>query len=100
MSCTGKDIEIPLFSEKYSVTVSRSELTGIVVLCDLAIVIGFIITTGVLDHYIYKEAEELDNNFVQITDFSLRVKNLPEIQDYKSLEQLRAMLQTHLEMVV
>ena len=83
VSCGGKEIDLP-FGNK----VSRKHLTVIVIVFDLAIVVGLVITTGVLDTYIYKEAQDLDLEFVQTTDFAVRVKNLPSIKDFKTMNQL------------
>jgi len=42
--------------------------------------------------WIDDEATINDVEYVQITDFSVRIKNLPPVSVYKNLEQLKAML--------
>lgn len=54
----------------------------------------------ITDWNIKREAVINDDNFVQITDFAVSVKGLPDISEYKTQDQLRAMLIIHFTKII
>ena len=44
------------------------------------------------------EARDYDNELIQVTDFAIRVKNLPK--ELKSPEELRALLTAHFSRIL
>lgn len=56
--------------------------------------------TGLLDFYIAREGRRLDANHIQLPDFSLTIKYLPDIGEYQTLDQLRAELLMHFRGIV
>lgn len=71
---------------------SRSDLTIIVITFDLLVCVTFVVLSALMMSWIDDEATINDVEYVQITDFSVRIKNLPPVSVYKNLEQLKAML--------
>ena len=71
-----------------------------IIILDIIICIAFVVMTGLLDFYIAREGRRLDANHIQLPDFTLTVKNLPEVDEYQTLDQLRAELLMHLREVV
>ena len=71
--CAGETIHFPRLNAK----ITRTTLTYLVVACDMAIVLLFVINAGWLNVYIARAELELDIEGVQLTDFSVRIRNLP-----------------------
>ena len=71
-----------------------------IIILDIIICIAFVVMTGLLDFYIAREGRRLDANHIQLPDFTLTVKNLPEVDEYQTLDQLRAELLMHLREIV
>jgi len=63
-------------------SVSREFLGKMIIILDIIICIAFVIMTGLLDFYIAREGRRLDANHIQLPDFALTVKNLPEVDEY------------------
>lgn len=94
--CAGKEIDFPRLKTK----ISRTTLTYLVVGCDMAIVLLFVINAGCLNASINKAEQELDMEGVQLTDFSVRIRNLPTQSDFGSLSALRVELTKHIVDIV
>lgn len=65
---------------------SRSDLTIIVIAFDILVCVTFVILSGFMMGWIEEEAEVNDIDYIQITDFAMRIKNLPPLSEYKDLE--------------
>ena len=78
----------------------RTTLANIVIACDAAICLIWAINIAWLARAIRREQHIVDLQFVQITDFAVRIKNLPEKDKYDSLDQLKAQLELHIKDVV
>jgi hypothetical protein len=70
--CHEQAIEVPGI-----VSVERKLLTNIVIGLDLIIVIAFCIYTLTMDKLIKREASEFDTKTLTLTDFALKITNLP-----------------------
>jgi len=68
------------------VSVSRSDLTIIIIAFDILVCVTFVILSGMMMGWIEEEALINDIDYTQITDFSIRIKNLPPQSVYKDLE--------------
>jgi len=78
--------------------INRTSLANIVIACDALICILFAINTCWLARSVSVEQYEVDHQFVQMNDFSVRVKNLPSKGSgaFEDLDQLKAQLLLHL----
>ncbi len=74
------DIQFPLLGTKWP----RFKLTYLVISLDFAIILSFILYVLITDWNIKREAVVNDEDFVQITDFAVSVKGLPDISEYKT----------------
>lgn len=92
--CVGETVEI--FGQK----INRTKLTFTVVACDMAICVCFVLNGVCIYLFTKKEEKEEDSHSVQVTDFSVRIKNLPSSGDYTSIIELRVLLEQHLKSIV
>lgn len=95
INCIGTDIKI-IDTDEYQLSVSRNDLTIIVIAFDILVCVTFVILSALMMYWIEEEAIVNDIDYTQITDFAIRIKNLPPLSEYKDLEQLRAMLTIYL----
>jgi hypothetical protein len=51
-------------------------------------------------YWIRREVFDVSKDFVQMTDFTVRVRNLPPIDSYDALDQLAAALTLHIRKIV
>lgn len=79
---------------------SRSDLTGLIVVCDLLICIAYAISIKCLKHYVIKTQRFQNQEAYQITDFAVEIKNLPSHKVFGSLENLKAKLHLHINRVL
>ena len=98
--CFGDDIEIPFIKEFFNAKVSREMLAYIVIGSDLLICLSFAVGIYVLGACIKQEKRTVNEKFVQITDFTVVIKQLPPKSEWGNLERLRALLYNHLCNVV
>lgn len=71
--------------------IPRFRLSNIVICCDAIICILFAINACWLGRAITNEQYSVDVQYVQMQDFSVRVKNLPKDKfKYETLDQLKA----------
>jgi hypothetical protein len=77
----------------------RDDLTKMVILLDLVICLLFIILTYGMRVCTIKEINNIQNKVNMLTDFTVELRNLPEQEVYGTLDELKAKLQVHLEMV-
>lgn len=74
--------------------IERQRLANIVIICDAIICIIWILNSIWLSRSIRMEKVIVDSEFVQMADFAVRIKNLPDESAYgKSPEQLTAQLE-------
>lgn len=66
----------------------------------MAICVLFVLNAVWIMVYSKEEENELDFEGVQLTDFSVKIKNLPRGENYGSLAELRAILWNHILRVV
>jgi hypothetical protein len=78
IGCRGGPIKIPMLD----LSVSRKDMVSIVITLDVIIVFGFLVGVALLDYHINREAEELDLEFVQTTDFAVKINGLPDIKSH------------------
>jgi len=90
VTCVGDDITFPT-----GITVDRITLTYIVVSIDIAICVSYFIFLAVIEKCTNIEEFEINNNKLNLCDFSVAVKNLPSQSEYKTTENLRVMLAKH-----
>ena len=64
---------------------NRTELANIVIGCDALICIVWLINICWMGRAINNEQHEIDEDFVHIVDFAVRIKNLPEKPAYDNL---------------
>ena len=74
------DIKLPLLSQSWP----RFKLTYLVISLDFAIILAFIFYIVLMGWNIRREAAISDDNYVQVTDFAVTVKGLPDISEYKT----------------
>lgn len=74
------DINFPLLNKYWP----RFKLTYLVISSDFAIILAFVLFIIIIDWNIKREAAVADQNYVQVTDFALTVKGLPDITEYKT----------------
>lgn len=77
-TCVGADISIPFTS----VTVSRIQLTFVVICVDLAICVSYFIFLNCMSRYTQLEEIEINDKKLSLTDFCVVVKNLPDVNEY------------------
>ena len=94
--CIGSEIEF----ESIGLTIERTDLSMIVVFLDILICLAFICNSAHIRRYIYLEEHDIDNKNVQVTDFAVRIKNFPDVEEYTSINQLKAMLALHINKVI
>lgn len=75
-------------------------MTYLVISLDFAIILSFILYVLITDWNIKRETVINDEDFVQITDFAVSVKGLPDVSEYKTQDQLRAMLIIHFTKII
>ena len=95
IGCDGSDITIPGGYE-----ISRENLAAIVMVLDVIICFWFIMNIAMMSSYIEREGKYMDDQYVTMPDFAVRIKNLPPRSEYKDLNQLRAQLTLHINKVV
>ena len=81
VNCLGNDIPMPLLKS----SLSRESLTTLVVTMDLIICFVFIIYIKVEQVNIKRESQINDSDFVTMSDFTVRIKNMPPKKSYESL---------------
>ena len=69
-------------------------------ICDALICIWFVFHTAMQGYWIRREVFDVSKDFVQMTDFTVRVRNLPPIDSYDALDQLAAALTLHIRKIV
>lgn len=84
----------------FNYSLSRYKLSSIVIILDLIVCTVFIIYIVSVTKSIKSEAADYDNELLQITDFAVRVKNLPDHKNYNTLDQLRSILTSHFTRVL
>lgn len=67
---------------------------------DILILVCFLIGKSTLTSYIMREGFLMDRYSLQTSDFSVKVTNMPPLDEYQTLEHLRAMLGIHCKNVV
>jgi len=75
-------------------------LPYLVISLDFAIILSFIFYILITDWNIKREAVINDEISVQVTDFAVSLKGLPDISEYKTQDQLRAMLIIHFSKLI
>ena len=74
--------------------IERQRLANIVIVCDAIICIIWVLNTMWVVRSTNVEKVIVDSEFVQMADFAVRIKNLPDESAYdKSPEQLTAQLE-------
>ena len=81
-------------------SVSRHTLAIIVCIFDLLICVWVSVNISLQDVFIKREDTFVDDKYLQMTDFTVRIKGMPPQREYHSLPQLKAQLSTHLAKVV
>ena len=82
-------------------SVSRVTLTYVIVCCDIAICLLFVLNAVWIHKWTLKEEHELDVETVSLTDFAVRIKNLPRRGEYDgSIDELRALLYNHIIKII
>ena len=67
----------------------------------MAICLLFVLNAVWMHHFIKKEERDEDRRLVQLSDFAVRIKNLPPAESFNNnIEQLRAMLHFHITEIV
>ena len=66
--------------------IPRNRLANIVISCDFVIVIIFVINIAWLSRSIAREQYDVNNKYVQMADFSVRIKHLPPKETYEHLD--------------
>jgi len=77
VSCLGANIDLPS-----GASVDRITLTYIVVSCDIAICLSYFIFLSVIENFTNIEEQEINNEKLNICDFSVTVKELPDESEY------------------
>ena len=81
-------------------TITRQSLAITVCVLDLVICLWVVLNISLFDIFIKREDRFVDDKYLQMTDFTVRIKNMPPQRQYHNLHQLRAQLTTHLSRVV
>lgn len=76
-SCTTYNIQFP----KLKTQVDREKITWAIVIFDVLICFVFAANAYIMEWQIDKQAKDYDRHGVQLTDFAVRIKNLPETED-------------------
>ena len=79
--CDIATIDLYYFGE-----VSRARVANIVIACDAIICLAFILNTAWLGRSINQEQYDVDKKYVHMTDFAVRIKNLPGKEYYEKLD--------------
>ena len=79
---------------------SREKLSSYVLINELVICVLFIFNVAILNFFIKREDNIVDGDFVQMTDFTVSIENLPEVSEYHNLKQLTAALSEHIREIV
>lgn len=74
------DIKLPLLSSTWP----RFKLTYLVISLDFAVILCFILYVLIIEYNIKREASISDDSYVQVTDFAVSVKGLPDISEFKT----------------
>ena len=85
VECKKELIDLPWGS-----TVSRQNLAKIVCVLDLIICFWVVLNISLFDIFIKREDRFVDDKYLQMTDFTVRIKNMPPQRQYHSLYQLKA----------
>jgi len=93
--CDSSVISIAYFGE-----ISRTQMANIVIGCDALICLWFLTHTALLSYWIKRESRDGEKEFVQMTDFAVRVGRLPVVESYDQLDELAASLSLHIAEVV
>ena len=93
--CQEADIEIPGLSP-----IPRFKITVLTITLDLLVCFAFIVYTNIAKHSIKQEARDFESDMLLMSDFAIKVKNLPEPEHYQTLEQLKIMLTLHFNRVI
>ena len=73
-------------------TITRQTLAIIVCVMDLIICLWVILNISLFDIFIKREDRFVDDKYLQMTDFTVRIKNMPPQREYHTLYQLKAQL--------
>lgn len=76
-SCTTNNIQFP----KLKTQVDRETITWVIVICDVLICLVFAANAYIMEWQIAKQAQDYDRQGVQLTDFAIRIRHLPETDD-------------------
>lgn len=57
-------------------------------ICDAMICLWFVVHTGLLAYWIRRETFENEKDYVQMTDFTVRVNKLPKVKQFAALPLL------------
>ena len=68
--------------------------------CDAVICLWFCLQIVLTNFWIRRETAGGQKEYIQITDFAVRVSKLPKVYGYDQLEELAAALTLHIEKVV
>ena len=93
--CQEADIEIPGLNP-----IPRFKITVLAITLDLVVCLAFIVYTNIAKHSIKREARDYESDMLLMSDFAIKVKNLPEPAQYQTLEQLKMMLTLHFNQVI
>lgn len=66
----------------------------------MLICVLFVLNAVWIHQWTLKEERELDFDTVSLTDFTVRIQNLPTKDDYGSINELRAMLFDHITKII
>ena len=78
----------------------RQELANVVILCDGIIVIFLIFNMAYMFRAIDQERRVANDKALEMNDFSVRIKNLPPSEEYRSLDELKAQLTMHIKKIL
>ena len=73
-------------------TITRQNLAIMVCVMDLIICLWVILNISLFDIFIKREDRFVDDKYLQMTDFTVRIKNMPPQREYHTLYQLKAQL--------
>lgn len=72
----------------------------VVVIVDIMICIGFLLFICLLERMTRIEDEEIKQGSYHANEFTVKIKGLPRAHEYKTLNQLKALLSLHLSSVI
>ena len=84
------ECDISIVDLYYYGPISRGELATIVIICDILICLIWTINTMILFRGISDEQRDVQKKQVLISNFAVRIKNLPAKAVYGNLNQLKA----------